>query len=430
MSKLDRLVAGQRRSGWRPVAWLVMLLLAAGIAWAAVAELDEVAVAPGEIVPRDKVKVIQHLEGGIIERILIEEGSRVARGDPLVELELPVSDLNIEEIQVRLASLVLRLARLSAEAEGGEVVFPEAEAARHPDLAAAELQSFIARREQHRSRRLSLTEQQTQRSLAIKELKATQGAIRTDLAMSRQNLAMSADLLRDRLTSKMEHLEREREVKRLEGELAALRPAVPRAEAALAEITEKLREADLDRLRQVREETRDAELELAQTRELLAEATQQDSRTVIRSPADGVVKNLRFHTIGGVVRPGDALMELVPTDENLVVEVKLSPTDRGYVEVGQEARAKITTYDFVRYGALRGRIVQISPDSTTSPEGEPYYRVVMEPERTYLGEAAGELPIMPGMLATVDIKTGKKSVLSYIVEPVVRIREEAFRERL
>ncbi len=430
MSRLDELKQHHRHRAWRLSAWLVMALLAAGIGWAAMTELDEVAVAQGEVVTRDKVKTVQHLEGGIIQELLVAEGDRVTAGEPLVVIDLPTTAINLEEVRIRLEGLLLTQARLAAESEGLALSLPAAEAERQPELAAAERRAFEARNQELRSQLQALEEQKRQRTLMIRELTATRRALRTDLGLARQNLAMSADLLKDGLTSRMEHLRVEREVKRLEGEIAALSPAIPRAEAALAEVGEKLREAELTHRRKVLDERREAELELARTRERLAEATRQDQRTVIRSPADGVVKNLRYHTIGGVVRPGEAILELVPSEESFVIEARLSPTDRGYVAPGQEARAKITSYDFVRYGALEGSIARIAPDSTTSPEGEPFYLVVMEPERAFLGEAAGELPIMPGMQATVDIKTGSKSLLSYIVEPILRIRDEAFRERL
>ncbi len=430
MNRLDRLLKTNARSRWRLVAWIVILLISAVTAWAALTKLDEVAVAEGQVVPRGKVKVIQHLEGGIIKKIFVDEGAVVKSGAPLVELDLPVTGLNKEELQVQLDGLVLTRARLSAEIEKQPIDLPGPEVERNPKLAKAELSAFEARRQEHESQLITLTKQVLQRELSIKELKAARSAIYVDLKLSRQHLKISADLVKDGLTSKIEHLERTRDVKRLEGEFAALSPAIPRAEAALAEVTEKLREAELTYQRQAMEEFRDAEFNIARTTELLAAAIQQDSRTVIKTPINGVVKNLRYHTIGGVVRPGEPIMELVPSHNDLVIEARLSPADRGYVVLGQPARAKISTYDYIRYGALDGSIVQISADTTTDQNGEPYFRVVMQPDRTYLGKVSDRLPIMPGMVATVDIKTGTKSILSYIIEPILKIKEESFRERL
>ena len=288
----------------------------------------------------------------------------------------------------------------------------------------------MTRRQEYDSRVTGLQEQVQQKTHAIGELTARKRALAADLGLGRERLEMSADLLRDGLISRLEHLDREREIKRLEGELASVNSAIPRAQAALAETKEKLLEEEHKARREILELLRDVELEIARTRELLSDASTQAARQLIAAPTDGTVKNLRYHTIGGVVRPGEAIMEIVPSGGSLIIEARLNPADRGYVTVGQAARAKITTYDFIRYGALEGRIVQISPDTSVSAEGQAYFKVVMAPEQGFLGSGPEDLPIMPGMVASVDIMTGRKSILSYIVEPVMKIKEEAFRERL
>lgn len=430
MTRLDELKRRHAGSGWGKAAGLIMLLIAGLLTWAGFAELDEVAVAEGEVVPGDQVKVIQHLEGGVIEQILVTEGQRVAAGDPLVQVQLPVTGLNEQELKIRLDGLALTQARLYAEAEGDVFLLPQAEAERQPDIAEAERRAFVTRRQEYDSRVTGLQEQVQQKTHAIGELTARRRALAADLGLGRERLEMSADLLRDGLISRLEHLDREREIKRLEGELASVNSAVPRAQAALAETKEKLLEEEHKARREILELLRDVELEIARTRELLSDASTQAARQLIAAPTDGTVKNLRYHTIGGVVRPGEAIMEIVPSGGSLIIEARLNPADRGYVTVGQAARAKITTYDFIRYGALEGRIVQISPDTSVSAEGQAYFKVVMAPERGFLGSGPEDLPIMPGMVASVDIMTGRKSILSYIVEPVMKIKEEAFRERL
>jgi membrane fusion protein, adhesin transport system len=161
----------------------------------------------------------------------------------------------------------------------------------------------------------------------------------------------------------------------------------------------------------------------------MAEATEQKGRTEIRSPIDGTVKNLRYNTIGGVVRPGEPIMEIVPERDRLVIEARLDPADRGYVRVGQAAVVKLSTYDFVRYGGLDGRVVRIAPDTDNSTTGRTFFRVVVETDRTWLGAEKGALPISPGMEATVDIKTGRRTVIDYLLRPILKLQSEAFRER-
>ena len=171
------------------------------------------------------------------------------------------------------------------------------------------------------------------------------------------------------------------------------------------------------------------EQEIARIREVLKRATEQGSRAEIKSPVAGVVKNLRFNTIGGVIKPGEPILEIVPTGENLVVQSRLNPTDRGYVSEGQKATVKISTYDFARYGGLNGTVIQVAPDTSMDENGQPYFRVVVQTNKNYLGREEGSLPIVPGMQATVDIHTGKKSVIDYLIRPVLKLKHEAFRER-
>ncbi len=274
-----------------------------------------------------------------------------------------------------------------------------------------------------------LKQQANQRELEVQELEAKRKSAANNLGLSRERLKMSASLLQEGLTARMEHLSLQAEVESLEGELQALGPALPRARAAVAEAAQRLREGELRFQRQARDELGDTEQTIARVQELLAQATDQGVRAEIKSPIDGVVKKLRYNTIGGVVAPGEAVMDIVPTGEKLVIQAKLSPIDRGYVNSGQQAVVKVSTYDFVRYGGLRGVVSQVAPDASTDKSGAIYFEVVVETDKAYLGEVAGTLPITPGMQATVDIHTGTQSVMDYLIKPVLKLREEAFRER-
>ena len=244
-----------------------------------------------------------------------------------------------------------------------------------------------------------------------------------------ENFAMSAELLEEGLTPKMEHLALEREMGGLKGEIETVDAAIPRARSALTEARERERELTLKFRREAAEEIAKVEVTIERTGEVLNTATDQAARTEIQSPIDGVVKNMRYHTIGGVVQGGEPIMEIVPLREDLVIEARLNPVDRGYVEVGQAAVVKISSYDFVRYGGLDGTVATIAPDATLDDSGEPYFHVVVRTDKSYLGGEAGELPITPGMQATVDIHTGEKTVLEYLIKPVLKLRHEAFRER-
>ena len=428
MSQLDELVE-RTPASFRLLAWLIMALICALVAWAYLAKFEEVAVAQGEVVPQGQVKVIQHLEGGIIEEIYVVDGDKVAAGTPLVQLNLTALGANREELAVRLDSSLLARARLVAEASGKKPVFPKDVAKRRPNLADGERNSYGARQAEFASGLQVLRSQARQRELAITVMKHRKDAVRKDLELAREVFVMSSALVKDGLTTKIDHLMLQREVEQLDGELKTLGAGIPRAQAALAETRERLNEERIKFRRIALEELGRIEVAIAQTRETLAKATDKVLRTEIRSPIDGIVKNLRYHTIGGVVRPGEPIMEIVPTLDSLVVEAKLNPTDVGYVRVGQPAVVKISTYDFVRYGGLDAEVIHLSADSNTDANGQTYFRVVARTEKTYLGERPGDLPIAPGMEAQIDIHIGRKSVLTYLLKPILKLKSEAFRER-
>lgn len=428
-TRLDELLESHPLPGWRLFAWPVMALILVLLTWAFFAQLDEVAVAMGVVVPQGKVRVIQHLEGGIVEELFVAEGDSVKKGDTLLQLDQASIGANKEELQVRLDSQLLVRARLLAEAQGGELTFPKEIVPRRPALVSSQRQAFEARRRELTSTLNVLKEQVKQRQLEIQELSARQKAVGRNYKLATERLKMSKSLLAEGLTAKMEHLELEAEVESLDGEMQSLKPALPKARAAVEESRQRLKEGEIKFRREAREELGKTEQEIARIKEVLIRATEQGSRAEIKSPIDGVVKNLRYNTIGGVIRPGEPILEIVPTGENLVIESRLNPTDRGYVTQGQRALVKISTYDFARYGGLEGTVIQIAPDTSTDENGQPYFRVVVQTEKNYLGEEEGSLPIVPGMLATVDIHTGQKTVMDFLIKPVLKLRHEAFRER-
>ncbi len=427
--RLDQLLDSHPLPSWRVFAWPVMGLLTVLLTWAFFAQLDETAVANGEVVPQGKVRVVQHLEGGIVEELFVAEGDTVKEGDTLIQLDQSSTGTNQEELSVRLDSQLLVRARLTAESEGEELNFPKDLAKKRPNLARSQRRAFEARRRELVSTLNIMKEQVKQRELEVKELAARQKAAKRNYKLASERLKMSASLLTEGLTAKMEHLELEAEVESLDGEMRSLAPALPKVKAAVEESKQRLREGQIRFRREAQEELGKAEQEIARIREVLKRAREQGSRAEIKSPINGVVKNLRCNTIGGVVKPGEPILEIVPTGENLVIQSRLNPTDRGYVTVGQNALVKISTYDYARYGGLEGIVIQVAPDTSQDENGEPYFRVVVQTEKNYLGSEEGSLPIVPGMQATVNIHTGRKSVMDYLIKPVLKLKDEAFRER-
>ena len=429
MSELDDLRNQNKATTLRFFGWSIVVLLAIMLAWASQAELDEVATATGEVVPQSQIKTIQHLEGGIIEEMFVTEGDTVFAGSPLVQLDLSASGTREAELLVTLDGLILRKARLLAEANGGEPEFPEDVATRRPQMAQNELNSLHARIAEMDSSMIGLEEQVRQREADLHQFEEEARALRSQLALAREAFAMAEDLITDGLISRQDHLAAETTVDQVRGQLSTVNARIPGAESALVQAKERMNEADLGFQRNALEELANVGILINTTTEEILKATAISGRTLIISPIDGVVKSMRFYTIGAVVRPGEAIMDIVPSDDKLVIEARLNPQDVGYVREGQLATVKISTYDYIRYGGLNAVVTLVSPDSHQDESGNTYFRVVAETDRSYLGDQPGDFPITSGMEAMIDIHTGTNSVLTYLLKPVLKLRHEAFRER-
>jgi len=429
MSPLDEIVGRQKQSKFRVAAVIIVLLLAAMFAWASQANLDEVAIAQGEVVPQGQIKSIQHLEGGIIEEMYVTDGDVVQAGDPLVRLDLSASNTREAELRVALDGLMLRRARLLAEANGVEPEFPAEVAERRAAVTANELNAYRARQEELTSALEGLQQEVNQRDYEMRQQKAEAASLRDQFRLAQENFAIAEDLITDGLISRLDYLDAESEVERLRGQLESLAESIPAAEAAFAQARERIHETEIAFRRAALEDLSDVELAIDQTSEELIKASAMSNRTLITSPIDGIVKSMRFYTIGAVVKPGETLMDIVPSNDMLVIEARLNPQDVGYVKAGQRAVVKISTYDFIRYGGLDAEVVMVSPDSLQDEDGNTYFRVIAATDLSYLGVEPGDLPITAGMEATLDIHTGTNTVLHYLLKPVLKLRNEAFRER-
>jgi membrane fusion protein, adhesin transport system len=307
--------------------------------------------------------------------------------------------------------------------------FPEDVAKRRPAQALSEQNTFETDLRELAATKSRLDAQVSQKEIESQELDAKQRALGNNLRLLQERFKLSTDLLEKGLTPRLEHLTLQGELERTEGELKTVLAGIPRNKAAISE-SKFARDQEILKFR------KEAQIKLGETEEaigrlteLLNQANDQGRRSEIRSPIDGIVKNIKFNTIGGIVRPGDPIMEIIPTGDKLVVEGRLNPTDRGYVSEGQRAVVKITTYDFVRYGSLEGTVALVGSDSSQDEKGNPYFRIIVETEKTWLGKEEGVLPITPGMEATIDVHTGQKSVMDYLIQPVLKLRSESFRER-
>ncbi len=426
--RLDALVTSHPLPTWRGLSWTIMILIASGLGWAFTARLDEVTVATGTVKAAGENRVIQHLEGGIIAKIFVREGSKVAVGDDLVLLDIASTGRSREKILAEYDGKLALRSRLTAEAAKKSPVFPKDVRDRHPKLVSAQKKAFADRQRELKETLNVLGTQVRQRQLEVKELKAKRKSIGRNLQLAEKRLQQSAELLKDKLVPEVEHLKLQAEVEDLKSEFESLGTSIPRVQESVNEAKARRDETNARFRREAQQQLSEVEEEIARLNEDLAAASEKGARLAIKSPIAGVIKNMRYQTIGGVVIAGEPILEIVPSGEKLVIDAKLNPLDRGFVVEGQPARVKISTYDFIRYGALEGKVAMVAPDVTEDDEN-PFFQVIIETEKSYLGEKEGELPITAGMEATVDIHTGTKSVIDFLIKPVLKMKAEAFRER-
>jgi len=410
--------------------WLTAALMFLFLVWAAIGRLDVVSTAAGQVIPSTKVKSVQHLEGGIIREIKVREGDVVQTGQPLVILERTLQGASVEELEVRIVSLTAEVAMNQALAEGrAEMAFPEGFAAQYPVLVEQTMDLFQTTRRRMENEIAAQRENVVQRQQDINEIEARLRNNSHSLGLVRDQVKLSAELLRDNLTTEFQHLGYLREQSNLVNKIEQDRAALPRAKSALAEARQKLESIENEFGQRAKENLRKARRELDEFSQRMKKYADSLNRTIIRSPVEGVVKKLHYVTIGGVVQAGETIVDVVPSSDKLVVEAHLPIADIGYVQTGQRAVVKLASRDAARFGKLDGTVINVSPDTFTTPEGATYYSVRIETEGDSFTHGDFEYKLIPGMLVTAYIHTGSRTVLEYLLDPFIGSVDQALHER-
>lgn len=427
-NSLDKVVENAGVPLWRRREKLFVIVFVLIIVWLAFARVDRVVTAPGKVVPFDQVKIVQHLEGGIIESLEVRENTIVKAGEPLLTLDLATSGVNRAELKTRYAALDLARKRLIAEASGQQPELTQNIPENLFATALAEENTFLTRSNQLVEALSAVDDQIEQAQRRVQELQARNAALQQNLSLAEQQLAISEKLVVDKLVSELEHFERKKAVESLRGDIAETEQAINGAMALVAESKTRKNQEIATFKRNASDELGDVERRMASLNEEIELATEQASRAIIRAPIDGVVKNLKYQAIGNVVKPGEPIMEIVPDKDRLVIEVKLSPVDRGYVIEEQSSLVKITAYDYYRHGGLDGNVVSIAADTDIEKDNTQYYRVIIETDKIFVGDTPGLMVIKPGMTAEVSIKIDSQSLLWALLRPILKIKHEALRE--
>ncbi|OWP51741.1 hemolysin secretion protein D [Pseudomonas nitroreducens] len=413
----------------RITLWAALGLLVAAITWAYFADIEEVTKGEGKAIPSSKVQTIQNLEGGIVSEIFVREGQVVNKGQPLLRLDDTRFTSNKGETEADRNSLEARVERLKAEAEGREPVFSDDLKKSAPQVVEDQLALYQTRMQRQSSELNILQEQLRQKSQELQEFRAKTQQYRSSLGLVQQEINMSEPLVKAGAVSPVELLRLRRSAVEISGDLNATNLAIPRAEAAVNEIQRKVEESKLGFRSDALKELNDVRTDLNKLTATSRAIDDKVNRTLVVAPMRGIVKQLKVNTIGGVVQPGNDMVEIVPLEDNLLVEARVRPQDIAFLHPGQSATVKFTAYDYTIYGGLKAKLEVISADTITDDKGNSFYMIQVRTDKNHLGTDAKPLLIIPGMVATVDIITGEKSVLDYILKPVLKARWEALRER-
>ncbi len=397
--------------------------------WAGWATLEEVTRGEGRVIPSRQTQVVQNLEGGIVAEIMVREGEIVEPGQPLMRIDNIRAASDFRERRSRYLAVETALARLEAEVQGAEPVFPEEVRVAAPDLVSSERRLYDSRQQSLTSEIEILERQKEQREQELAELRTRERQYTESLRLARQELGIVAPLAERRVVSQSEHLQLQREVNDLSGQLEQTRQSIPRVETAIREAVERIAGARSNFRSESYREMSNLRAERAGLTEVIAAGEDRVRRTEVRSPVRGTIKELKFNTIGGVIQPGDPILEITPLDDTLLVEARIRPADIAFLRPDLPAMVKITAYDFSIFGGLEGRVEQISADTITDERGESFYRVRVRTDETSLGTPDNPLEIIPGMTAQIDVITGEKTVLDYLMKPILKARNEALRER-
>ncbi|NJC87942.1 MAG: HlyD family type I secretion periplasmic adaptor subunit [Desulfuromonas sp.] len=426
MSEVDAAIHRQGHAYAYLVTVIIAVLMVIFLIWATFTKLDEVTRGMGQVIPTQRVQTIQNLEGGILEEILVQENQIVEKGDVLVRIDNSMAASQFRDVSGKASEYRASVARLEAEGEGRSFNLP---AGVDPQIASDQTAIYRARQQQIQSELGVLQSQQQQKQQEIAEMQSRLSQLERNLDLARQQRDIAKPLVDQGVYPKVDFLAREREVANLQGDIDALRLAIPRARSAAEEIHRRMSQRQAEYKAQSLDELNKRRVELKSLNEMMSAGQDRVTRTEVRSPVRGTVKQLNLNTLGGVVKPGEPIMEIVPLDDTLMVEARVRPADIAFLRPGQKAMIKITAYDFSIFGGLEGVVEAISADTIADEKGEHFYKVKLRTQTGTLNYHGENLPIIPGMMASVDILTGKKSVLSYLLKPILKMKQNALRER-
>jgi adhesin transport system membrane fusion protein len=401
------------------------------VVWAHFATLDEVTRGDARVVPSSKIQVVQNLEGGILSELLVHDSQIVQKGDILLRIANTSAESQYRDSRTQYLTLEAMIARLTAESLDKAPQFPQEVMTEAPDVARSEQALYDTQISTFKSTIAVLNDQLAEKQQEIAGLQEKEQSLSRSLDLAKQEQDITAPLVASGAASKLDLVKLERDVSDMQGQLDDVKVSIPQAEAARDEARNSVVEKTATFHSDAQAELNKHTAELAALSQQVFAQHDRVTRTEVRSPVRGTVKDVKVTTIGEVIKPGDDLVEIVPLEDTLLVEAKVRPADVAFLHPGQQAMVKITAYDFSIYGGLKAQVEDISADTIKDdgPNGGTFFRVTLRTEKNSLGTMDKPLPIIPGMTATAEILTGQKSVLDYLLKPLLKARDEALHER-
>lgn len=398
--------------------------------WAFFANIDVVTRGNGHVIPSQKTQIISNLEGGVIKDVLVKEGDIVEANQVLMLIDPKVAEARYKAHREQYLRYLAAASRLQAQLDGVDYKVPEEVQKAFPSIAAEEMRHYLERKAQLETQQ-SIAQQiviEKQQDVATEKAKIAQAE--EQLILSQQELKMVEPLVTEQLISKREILRLQRDTANLKGEVATGKAALPKDEAALEQAQYELKQIPIRFQNEDQEQLRDIKIKLSEEKAAMLESQDRMTRTELRSPVKGVVKEIKTKTLGGTIRGGEEVLEVVPFEDSLLIEAEILPSDVAFLHPGLEATVKITAYDYSIYGSLKAQLIEISADTVHDPEQKKdFYRVLLRTDKNYLEHDGKILPIIPGMTVEVDILTGSRTVMQYLLKPIIKGVSQSFKEK-
>ncbi len=431
MSYSSEAMLQQAPSVQRLLLRVIVVFVLVAITWAYFAEIDEFTRGQGRIVPSGDVQVVQNLEGGILADLFVAEGDVVERNQPLLLMDDTIFSSTLRERSLQITQFQAKVARLQAEADDSNFDEEWIRLGKQLDdpLAHNERQLYKSGLSEFKSHLSALNQKVEQKKQELSSARLHKTSLASSYRLLQKELTFTRPLVKDGAVSRVELLRLERQANDLKGEVGRAEYAIPQLRAEYQEAKTNSETYIQNFANEARRELNEVNAELARLQEGNETYSDRVARTTVRSPVRGTVKQLKVKTLGGVIQPGMDLVEIVPMDDSLLVDAKVLPADIAFIHPQQHATVKFTAYDFSIHGGLPAKVIQISPDTLVDEEGVSYYEIRLKTDSSVLGQGDESLPIIPGMIVEVDILTGKKTILDYILKPILKTKQLALRER-